>query len=249
MATNNSVNEPTAASGKVLQGQGVGTTSAFSTATYPSASVGSGKILYDNGTNFVTSTPTFPASASATSRKIIVSDGTNWVASTETWATPGSSGNLLVSDGTNWTSAAPSTVTGIMQVASGTLTNSQIKNLHGTPVQIVAAPGSGKVVFPVFWSGKLTYGGTNVFVAGASQQIQLYYGTAQAAGQLLSNTQIVSSTTNIQNNVSSGISNITYTTVANTALNLYVAAATEISGNAANDNTVPYVVYYVVQTI
>ena len=93
--------------GQVLQSAGNASNPAYSTATYPSSSGGTGKILYDNGTNFIESTPTFPASASATSRKIIVSDGTNWVASTETWATPGSSGNVLTSDGTNWTSAAP----------------------------------------------------------------------------------------------------------------------------------------------
>jgi hypothetical protein len=94
--------------GQVLQSGGAGVNPSYSTATYPSSSGGSGKILYDNGTNFVESTPTFPASASASSRKIIVSDGTNWVASTETWATPSTSGNVLTSNGTNWTSAAPS---------------------------------------------------------------------------------------------------------------------------------------------
>ena len=92
--------------GQVLQSGGAAADPVYSTATYPAASGGTGKILFDNGTNFIESTPTFPASASATSRKIIVSDGTNWVASTETWAVPGSSGNVLTSDGTNWTSAA-----------------------------------------------------------------------------------------------------------------------------------------------
>ena len=66
----------------------------------------SGKVLIGNGTNFVSSTPTFP-NASATSGKIIKSDGTNWVASTETYAAPSTSGNVMTSDGTNWTSAAP----------------------------------------------------------------------------------------------------------------------------------------------
>lgn len=93
--------------GKILQGNGVGSPPIYSTATYPSSTVGSSKILYDNGTNFVTSIPTFPVSASATSRKMIVSDGTNWVASTETWAVPGTSGNILTSNGTNWLSSTP----------------------------------------------------------------------------------------------------------------------------------------------
>lgn len=52
MATNNAVNEPTAASGTVLQGQGVGTTSAFSTATYP-ATTTANDILYSSATNVV----------------------------------------------------------------------------------------------------------------------------------------------------------------------------------------------------
>lgn len=83
MVTNNSVNEPTAASGKVLQGQGVGTTSNFSTATYPSTATGTGKILRADGTNWVATTATYPDTA-------------------------GTSGNVLTSDGTNWTSAAAS---------------------------------------------------------------------------------------------------------------------------------------------
>lgn len=82
MATNGAQNIPTAASGKVLQGAGVGSACTFSTPTYPSTS--------------------------GSSRTILVSDGTNNIYSTETWAVPGSSGNVLTSDGTNWTSAAPS---------------------------------------------------------------------------------------------------------------------------------------------
>lgn len=81
MVTNNSSNIPTAASGKVLQGAGVGSALTFSTPTYPSASGTSGKILISDGTNNIYSTPTYPAAA-------------------------GTSGNVLTSDGTNWTSAA-----------------------------------------------------------------------------------------------------------------------------------------------
>ena len=83
MVTNNACSEPTASSGKVLQGQGVGVPNNFSTATYPSTATGTGKILR--------------------------ADGTNWVASTATYPdTSGSSGNVLTSDGTNWSSSASS---------------------------------------------------------------------------------------------------------------------------------------------
>ena len=77
----NTASIPTGATGTVLQGQGIGSTPAFSTATYPSTATGTGKVL--------------------------IADGTNWVASTETYAAPSTSGNLMTSDGTNWTSSAP----------------------------------------------------------------------------------------------------------------------------------------------
>lgn len=83
MATNNSINEPTAASGKVLQGQGVGTASNFSTATYPSTGTTTGQILRADGTNWVGTTATYPDTA-------------------------GSSGNVLTSNGTNWSSSSAS---------------------------------------------------------------------------------------------------------------------------------------------
>lgn len=55
MVTNNSINEATAAAGKVLQGAGIGVASTFSTATYPSTAGTSGNILISDGTNFISS--------------------------------------------------------------------------------------------------------------------------------------------------------------------------------------------------
>lgn len=52
MATNNSVNMPTAALGKVWRAQGVGTNSAFSTATYPDTAGTSGNVMTSDGTNW-----------------------------------------------------------------------------------------------------------------------------------------------------------------------------------------------------
>jgi|GEM_PF-3081195 len=80
MVTNNAKNEPTAASGKVLQGQGIGTASNFSTATYPSVATGTGKILRADGTNWSPTTATYPDLA-GTSTNVLTSDGTNWVSS------------------------------------------------------------------------------------------------------------------------------------------------------------------------
>jgi len=83
MATNGSQNIVTAATGKVLQGAGIGTAPAFSTATYPSTATGTGKILRADGTNWVASTATYPDTA-GTNGNVLVSDGTNWVSSTAT---------------------------------------------------------------------------------------------------------------------------------------------------------------------
>jgi len=55
MVTQNSANNKTGAAGKVLQGQGVGTASDFSTATYPSTAGTSGYVLTSDGTNWLSS--------------------------------------------------------------------------------------------------------------------------------------------------------------------------------------------------
>ncbi len=89
MVTNNAANNVTAATGKVLQGAGVGTASAFSTATYPSVATGTGTILRADGTNWVATTATYPNTA-------------------------GTSGNVLTSDGTNWNSTAPASSGGTL---------------------------------------------------------------------------------------------------------------------------------------
>jgi hypothetical protein len=248
MVTNNSANIPTAASGKILQGAGIGSPSVFSTATYPSTATGTSKVLIADGTNWVASTPTFP-NASATSGKIIKSDGTNWTASTETYAAPSTSGNVMTSDGTNWTSAAVSGPGGL-SYTTVTLTSAQIKALHATPIQIIAAQGAGKVVVVISAWAKLIYGGTNVFTAGASQFISVYYGTAVN----IMNTTGVAINSLITNNAtsySSGILvNLTTAGVSfyeNVAINCYNASATEITGNAANNNTITITaLYYVI---
>ena len=275
MATTNSINEPTAASGKVLQGQGIGTASAFSTATYPSTATGTGKILIADGTNWVASTPTYPntsgsagkvvvsdgtnnvystptfPNASATSRKIIVSDGTNWLASTETWATPGSSGNVLTSDGTNWTSAAASGPGGLTAV-NFNLTSAQIKALHGTPITIVAAPGAGKVLIPVaFFMSKFNYGGSNVFTASLGQIIELWYGPTSGVqiAQLVANSDLTG-TTSIYNFLSYN-SRLTQakTIFENQPLKAYNSVVTEITGNASNNNTISGTFLYYTETL
>ncbi len=183
----------------------------------------------------------------ATAGKVLQSGSST----TPTWstavypATAGTTGNYLVSDGTNWNS------TSLLQLQTKTvvLTSSQVKNLHGTPVEFIAAPGAGKVIVILGSASKLTFG-TNAFVAGASQVISLTYGTGtNAVTNLMSNATIVASSSSYNIPASASVTNTTAVGLQNLAVNLYNSTATEISGNAANDNTITVTAFYYILNI
>jgi len=224
MVTQSSSNIKTAASGKVLQGQGVGTANDFSTATYPSTATTTGQILRADGTNWVGTTATYPNTA-------------------------GTSGNVLTSDGTNWTSAAATGGSGAT-LLTGTLTSAQIKALHATPIQVVAAPGAGKVILVHSSFASFNYGGSNVFIAGAGQTIILTYGTTIGSASLISNASLTAGSSNFNSAPSAAtITTAAFSSVTNTAINAWNSVATEISGNAANNNTVTYTILYSIATM
>ena len=192
------------------------------------------------------STATLPSTATGTGT-ILRADGTNWVATTATYPnTAGTSGNVLTSDGTNWSSTA---ATAIIQSFSVTLTSAQIKALHATPITLVAAPGANKVILPIQISAKFTYGGSNVFVAGAAQAIYAAYGATGNTWQPVAiNSQVTASVTryNVLPAVAALLQNAVPASYENIALVAYNPVATEISGNAANDNTLELVgIYYI----
>lgn len=159
MVTNNAGNIPTAASGKVLQGAGVGTACTFSTPTYPSASGTSGKMLQSDGTNNVYSTPTYPVTA-GTSGNILKSDGTNWLSVVPggalTWTdVTGATqtvvaGNGYLADrggGVTFTLPASSTIGDVFRIAGvqGSWTLAQAANQQikfGNAATTVGATGS-----------------------------------------------------------------------------------------------------------
>lgn len=220
MTTNNAANNKTAASGKVLQGQGVGTASDFSTATYPSTATTTGQILRADGTNWVGTTATYPDTA-------------------------GTSGNVLTSDGTNWVSStAPG---GGMLSSHVVLTSAQVKALHATPIQVVAAPGANKVVVPIFPTIAIMNYGTSVFGAAAAQTISLAYGTSLQIYPVISNTVLVQNFSSVSSNTIAAV-NSNLTNAANLALNLWNPVATEITGNAGNDTTISVTIFYWILT-
>ncbi len=97
MATRNSSNEPTAASGKVLQGQGDGVASNFSSATYPSVAGTSGNLITSDGTNFV-STPLLTVTSTAVIADNAIVRGDGGARGVQTSVpTIDDTGNILVS--------------------------------------------------------------------------------------------------------------------------------------------------------
>ena len=186
MATNNAINVPTAASGTVLQGQGVGSTPAFSTATYPSTATGTGTILRANGTNWVATTATYPTTTTA--NRLLYSSSNNVIgeitsAASKALVTDGSSvpswGNVPISAGGTGASSF-GTTNGIVKYDGSTLVTSSaalidsnnIMNNSSQPLHarhmfngLVNATGDGTVV-------TLTYD-----TADISQQITYSAGT------------------------------------------------------------------------
>lgn len=164
-------------------------------------------------------------------------------------STAGTSGNVLTSDGTNWISSAPAGGSASLNYVTLTLTSAQVKALHGTPITLIAAPGVGKVIAIVsnVWT-KLTYGGTNAFTAAAAQTIVLSYGTAQTIGTIMANGGITNAATAYSNGTLTPVFTATASaSLENVAVTLYNPVATEIGGNAANNNTIGVaVVYYTI---
>jgi hypothetical protein len=208
----------------------------------------------DNFSNPIDTTTGGTNNSSFTAYSILCA-GTTSTAPLQNVSGLGSSTQALTSNGP---SALPTWQTGpggvsILSLATVTLTSAQVKALHGTPIQIIAAPGSGKIVLPVTVSAEMKYGGSNVFVAGASQWIELRYNSAagQAIGTILSNTSIVASQSRLeaQQATSFVLSNNATAAVENLKIVAYEPFATEISGNAANNNTVIINVWYEILTL
>ena len=130
-----------------------------------------------------------------------------------------------------------------------TLTSAQIKALNATPIQIVAAQGANKVIVPISAVTHVIYGGSNVFVAAASQSIDLYFSNSPgkvAIGSLATIAMIVASESRFGIRVTSDKSGLASGSYDNVGLFLVNPVATEISGNAANDNqVVVFLTYYI----
>jgi len=144
----------------------------------------------------------------------------------------------------------PPTVVNAALTKTVVLTSAQVKTLNATPITIIAAPGAGKFISILNASANLTYGGSNVFIAGAAQSIALRYtngsGDNPGSASLLLNAGIVSTSSYV---------NVGFPILArvgalalfeNQPIVAWNPIATEISGNAANNNTITIAITYLV---
>jgi len=124
------------------------------------------------------------------------------------------------------------------------LTSSQVKALNTTPIELIAAPGSGNVIQVFGVSVKMTYGGTNVFTGPSFSTINLGYdgsppidiGFAMSKGSVIRSADAYAFNTNLSpDNLLS--------TMENKKVVIY-NPSTDFAGNAADDNTVTVTSYY-----
>jgi hypothetical protein len=141
-------------------------------------------------------------------------------------------------------------VTPVINVATVTLTNAEIKALRATPKTLVAAPGAGKVLEFLSASLKLVAGANVLTESTANLAVRYTNTTGAIVSQAIETTGFIDQAANT---VTSGLPKIdaivAYSAAANQALVLHNTGAGEYAGNAAADATMTIKVAYRVHTI
>ncbi len=139
---------------------------------------------------------------------------------------------------------------GGIQTARITLTSTQIKNLNATPIAIIPAQGAGTLIVPMSCVAKFIYGGSNVFVAAAAQSISVAFVPTSVIGSgCIVNSTLTGTVNNCKITALTSTNFTAATDGENQPLYAYNFTATEISGNAADDNTVVIEIQYYVVTL
>ena len=181
--------------------------------------------LKDQGTAYVNASGAFVGLDGSTAGFVLTSNGTTVAPSFQ--AATGSTGLLS---------------------ASGVLTSAQIKSLNASPVTAIAAPGAGKIIQVDSGIATLNYGGTNPFTTTATQSIILAYaGVVITSAGVLSNANVIASVSQMA--VFGGSGGGALASASNRAIVLYNDISPEIAGNAANNNTVSWTIFYRIVTI
>lgn len=128
-----------------------------------------------------------------------------------------------------------------------TLTSQQIKQLHNTPIKLIDAQGPNTIVNVTSCVVRMIYGGSNKFIAKGKQTLRLGYENATGLALIttvLSNDAIVASSNQIARTIPDSQTGGPIVNEVNLPVVIYNPVATEISGNAANDNSIIVVLTY-----
>lgn len=138
----------------------------------------------------------------------------------------------------------------VVAVATVTLTNAQIKAMRATPVTLVAAPGSGKVLEFVSATLKLSGGANALTETIDNMSIRYTDGLGAIVSQTIEATGFIDQTAATVTSALAKIDAIVaYASAANQALVLHNTGDGEYAGNAANDVTMTVKITYRVHTV
>lgn len=129
------------------------------------------------------------------------------------------------------------------------LTSAQVKALRATPIAVVPAPGAGKSLEFVSAILQLNYG-TNAFTGPQNMQVKYKDGASAAVSQAITGTGFIDQTADMVTSALAKTDGIATRAVAeNQPLVLHNTGASEITGNAANDNLLHVKVLYRVHNL
>lgn len=137
------------------------------------------------------------------------------------------------------------------QTVTVTLTSQDIKSLHATPFEVISAQGVDTVIEVLSTSAKFIYGGASPFTN--PQSIFANYGDIHSPSIVsnLINSSVVGGTSTAYGNGPSNGYNGTRSagTVDNKPVTININGVTEITGNAANDNSIVITMTYVIHSL
>lgn len=162
----------------------------------------------------------------------------------------GETGTLYVNIGTNTSCQFVALSTGGGLVKTTTITNAQIKALRAAPLDLIAAPGAGKMIVVDSLTLQLNYAGTNVFTETTDNFVLEYSDGQDITGAIETTGFIDQSADTVAVYYPSNIAAMATATVGvNKSVRLFNTGDGEIAGNAGADNTMLATVMYRVVTI
>jgi hypothetical protein len=129
------------------------------------------------------------------------------------------------------------------------ITSAQVKAIRATPITVVPAPGAGKAIEFVSALLQLKFG-ANAFTGPQNLAVRYKDGSSAQVSQNITGTGFIDQAADTVTNAVPKADGIAARTVAeNQPLVLHNIGASEITGNAAGDNTVRVKVLYRVHTV